>query len=110
MLSAAEILGYAETLGSLRGQVLPIPDGSILCVHLGEDSSPAMRERLGCLLSNLATQWDIAPERIVVLERGVTLAALSDADLARAGLRRADDAGALPRPGGVVPHGVPARG
>jgi len=83
-LSAAEILG----LGNMRGEVLRIPHDGVLCVHLAGSTTGEARQALGYALSRLAEHWDVSPSRVVVLEHGLTLQALSDAELARIGLRR----------------------
>lgn len=83
-LSAAEILGF----GGMRGEVLRIPEDAVLCVHLAQPTTPDAREALGYALARLAEHWRVSPSRVVVLEHGLRLSALSDADLARHGLRR----------------------
>lgn len=83
-LSAAEILG----LGGMRGEVLRIPEDAVLCVHLAEPTRGDAREALSYALARLAEHWQVSPSRVVVLEHGLTLQALSDAELAAIGLRR----------------------
>jgi len=85
-MSAAEILGF----GSLRGEVLRVPADAVLVLRLAEPVDARTRYLLEANMRRLAERCDVDLCRVVVLERGATLDALGDAELARLGLRRVE--------------------
>jgi hypothetical protein len=88
MMSAAEILG----LGGLRGELLPVPSGSMLLLSVPHYLEPGMRVALGRYLSAQFEQAGVDPSCVLVLEGGLTLETLTDERLAAAGLARIADA------------------
>jgi hypothetical protein len=88
MLSAAEILG----LGGLRGELLPVPAGSLLLLSVPHYLDSGMRGALGNYLMAQLEKAAVNPDCVLILEGGLTLECLSDEQLARVGLARIADA------------------